>query len=98
MNFRFIGDIFFPPACLGCGRRMPRAALCEVCRASITLYDALFCGTCMARLPDGRKICHKDAPYLLGAAASYDERPVAALVHGLKFQGIADAADPLVEL
>jgi ComF family protein len=98
MNFNFVGDIFFPPACVGCGDSIAHGVLCSTCRQGIETFDTLFCGTCAARLPDQKKICHKDAPFLLGAAAPYDDDALRALIHALKFQGIAAAAEPLAEI
>jgi len=98
MNFNFIGDIFFPPACVGCGDSIARGVLCATCRHGIVGFDTLFCGTCAARLPDQKKVCHKDAPFVLGAAAPYDDDALRALIHALKFQGIGAAAEPLAEI
>jgi len=98
MNLDFFGDIFFPPACVGCGDSIASGVLCATCRQSIDGFDTLFCGTCAARLPEQKKICHKDAPYILGAAGRYDDDTLRALIHALKFQGIAGAAEPLAEL
>jgi ComF family protein len=98
MNINFFGDVFFPPACVACGDSIPAGVMCDACRASIDGFDTLFCGTCAARLPDQKKICHKDAPYLLGAAAAYDDEPLRALIHALKFQGVAAAAEPLAQI
>ncbi len=98
MNFNFFGDIFFPPSCVGCGGSIDRGVLCAACRQGIDGFDTLFCGTCAARLPEQKKVCHKDTPYLLGAAGRYDDDALRALIHALKFQGIADAAEPLAEI
>jgi ComF family protein len=98
MNFNFIGDIFFPPACVSCGDSIARGVICLTCRQGIVGFDTLFCGTCVARLPDQKKICHKDAPFVLGAAAPYDDDALRALIHALKFQGIGAAAEPLAEI
>jgi ComF family protein len=98
MNFNFIGDIFFPPACVGCGDSIAHGVLCATCRQGIVGFDTLFCGTCAARLPDQKKICHKDAPFVLGAAAPYDDDVLRALIHALKFQGIGAAAESLAEI
>jgi ComF family protein len=95
MNFNFIGDIFFPPSCVGCEDSIPGGAICAPCRKNISLFDTLFCGICTARLPDRKKICHKGAPFMLGAAGAYDDGPLRALIHALKFQGIIAAAEPL---
>jgi ComF family protein len=98
MNFNIIGDIFFPPACVACGDSIAHGVLCAMCRQGIVGFDTLFCGTCAARLPDQKKICHKDAPFVLGAAAPYDDDALRALIHALKFQGIGAAAEPLAEI
>ncbi len=98
MDFGIIGDILFPPACVACGAGVGNGVICGPCAAGIVRYGTLFCGTCMARLPMNRKICHADAPYLLGAAGPYDDAALAALIHALKFQGIAAAAGPLADI
>lgn len=98
MNFNFIGDIFFPPACVCCGDSIASGVICAACRQSIDEFDTLFCGTCLARLPEQRKICHKDAPFLLGAAGGYDDEALRTLIHALKFQGVEAAAEPLAEI
>ncbi len=98
MNFNVIGDIFFPPACIACGDSIAHGILCATCRQNIAEFDTLFCGTCAARLPDQKKICHKDTPFVLGAAAPYDDDTLRALIHALKFQGIGAAAEPLAEI
>jgi ComF family protein len=98
MNFNFFGDIFFPPTCVGCGDSIANGVICDSCKNSIVGFDTLFCGTCAARLPEQKKICHKNAPYLLGAAAAYDDESLRALIHALKFQGIEAAAAPLADM
>lgn len=98
MNFGIIGDIFFPPVCVGCGESIAAGVICDPCRKSINVFETLFCGTCAARLPELKKICHAAAPYVLGAAGRYDDEPLRALIHALKFQGIAAAATPLAEI
>lgn len=111
MNVRSVLDFIFPPVCLHCGIHLrdraakntlfPGAtasgALCRPCLETISLYGTLFCGKCYARLPIGKKICHRDFPYILGAAASYSDQAVQDLIHGLKFRRIADAAVSLSE-
>ena len=44
------------------------------------------------------KKCHRDAPYVLGTAARYDDIPVQKLIQALKFQSIPGAAIPLSRL
>lgn len=56
------------------------------------------CGTCFARFPETNKICHKDTPYVLGAAANYEGEAVKKLVTELKFKGVRLAASPLADM
>jgi ComF family protein len=99
MRLTAILDLLFPPVCLACGVPAPaERPLCAACFARIPKSDALRCGECAARLPDGVKICHKDFPYLLGTAAPYAEPAIQELVHALKFRHISGAALPLADL
>ena len=74
------------------------SVICESCLAAIPVNQTFFCATCAARLPDGKKTCHRDAPCLIGGAASYANPTVKELVRQLKFKGVRDAADPLASL
>ena len=98
MNIQFFTDLFFPRICLACRRRIDSGVLCPVCFGGIIVCDAFSCGKCHARLPDAKAICHFDFPYILGAAGSYDDQAVQALIHHLKFRSIKEAAVPLAEL
>lgn len=92
-------DIIFPSYCLGCGKYLKNGAtLCPSCFLKIGVNKTLFCGKCRARLPENKKICHLDFPYVLGAAASYRDETVKELVHNLKFKGVRDASARLGEL
>ena len=77
---------------------MDAGAICESCFTGIPVHDSLFCPVCHARLPFGKKICHRDAGYLLGGAGPYGDPTVKALILQLKFHGVRAAADPLAEL
>ena len=98
----FLLDILFPPVCLLCRKTLVSGAeargLCEACRGRIPLHTSLFCGTCGARLPDQKKICHKETPYLLGAASDYRNEAARALIYELKFSRHPAAAVPLADL
>ncbi len=98
MNFGLIMRVLFPSACLACGAEIGEGAICEACFGEIARDRTLFCAVCRARLPDGKKICHKDAPMLLGSAGPYDAKAIKALIHALKFGGITAAAGPLGDL
>lgn len=98
MNFDFFMDALFPRRCLRCRSSVKNGVLCKNCLAGIVLHASFFCGKCKARVPRTLKICHKDFPYLLGAAASYGDETVKTLIHCLKFRGIRSAAEPLAEV
>lgn len=82
-------DILFPPVCLHCGKNLraeeKSVRICGSCISKISVHTTLFCARCRARLPENRKICHKDTPYMLAAAVNYDG-PVKDLVHQLKYR------------
>jgi len=89
-------DIVFPAHCVNCGGRAEKkSVMCAKCVRSICLNKTLFCGRCRARLPEGRKICHRDVPFLMGAATDYGDDPVKALIHGLKFRFLKRAGEIL---
>ncbi len=95
----FILDIFFPSLCVKCGKNINgRKAVCLSCFENIPLNKSLFCGRCGARLPYGKKICHFDFPFILGAATSYKNEVARDLVRKLKFKFIKNAAQPLAKL
>lgn len=52
----------------------------------------------MARLPAGKKICHSDNPFILGAAMNYHSGPAGALIRELKFKRNKKIAKFLAEL
>lgn len=99
MFFNDLIEIIFPSRCLNCEKNIRGSgAVCADCFKKIHLNQTLFCGKCRARLPDQRKICHRDFPHLLGAAGSYSDGVLKNLIHGLKFQYIKSAARPLAEI
>ena len=97
MIFDFLASIFFPRTCAACRTLVRTGALCEQCRATITLSPTLFCGACDAPLAtrNGESPCHPAFPFLLGAAGNYETPALRALVHRLKFGGIRSAAEAL---
>ncbi len=92
-TFGFLKELIFPSRCLNCLDQTAKGeVLCEKCKETIELNQTLFCGQCLARLPEGKRICHRDFPYTLGAALDYKNEAVRKLVLGLKFAGAKDAA------
>ncbi|MGC9598808.1 MAG: ComF family protein [Minisyncoccia bacterium] len=103
MSFDFLVSLFFPRRCLACGKTLRAGALCPACRGKITTARTFFCGRCGSPLPgpklhDPRRTCHPDFPYVLGAAGSYKDETLRALVHALKFRGVRAAAEPLASI
>jgi len=97
--FDSVLDIFFPSLCIKCGKNInSREVICLPCFENIPLNKSLFCGSCGARLPYGKKICHFDFPYILGAATTYKDETARSLVRELKFGFIKNAAHPLANL
>ncbi len=92
-------DVFFPQSCLGCSLEIQRGEIvCHACFEKISVNKFLHCGKCGARLPEGKKICHFDFPYILGAAAEYQDKTVRFIVKALKFGFTKNAARQLAEL
>lgn len=90
-------DIFFPPRCFGC-QIYHSAYLCRRCRETIVINQTFFCPVCQNRLPENRRICHFDAPYILAAAADYHNELVQTLIHQLKYQSLTCALGPIASL
>lgn len=92
-------DLLFPSRCLVCGKRgAPAEYLCGECAQKIPIHQTLFCALCGARLPHNRAVCHKDEPYLLGAATNYQHPSVKILIRTLKFKLVRGVAEPLTGL
>lgn len=94
--FNAVLDLVFPPRCAHCGAYLARdRALCAGCRRRIILHKTFFCGKCRARRYSARGICHKNFPFLLAAAGSYEDPALRALIRSLKFGFVRSAAAPL---
>lgn len=105
-------NLIFPRHCLRCNLNLKSEVICESCLKEIPLNTSLFCGLCQKRIPitlplstsktlslsNISQTCHKNFPYLLGAASTYDNETVKNLICSLKFQFVKDAAKPLGRL
>src|SRR5258708_7555718 len=91
-------EVFFPRRCLGCGTRGIPGVVCESCLIKTPVHATPCCGRCRARLPQAKKICHPDFPYILAAASEYSDALVRILILNLKFKHNREAAEPLAEL
>lgn len=84
MNFDFFVSLFFPRPCIACGAAIAAGALCEPCRAGIVASR-------------GIRISHPAPRCALGAAGTYQNDVLKALIHALKFRGVQAAAEPLAD-
>ena len=99
MFLDYLLDFIFPPKCVGCKKNVEsEEVLCSECFASLKINQTLFCGKCRARLPNSVKICHRDFPYILGAATNYDGEIIKNTIHALKFRSVKSVAQPLAEI
>jgi competence protein ComFC len=99
MNFKeFLLNILFPRTCAGCKKSLDSGVICDSCFKTIPRNSTFFCATCDARLPDGRKTCHREAPCVIGGAGPYYNPALRNLVHQLKFKGVREASIPLANL
>ena len=64
----------------------------------LTINRTLFCAICRARLPENKKICHRQAPYMLGAAVNYSETAIRQMIWRLKYRGRTGIAFLLARL
>ena len=82
-------DILFPPICLSCEQNLLEDEkaddLCDKCLSKITIHTTLFCSICKNRLPENKKICHKNNAYLLGAITDYNYE-IKNIIHYLKYK------------
>ncbi len=54
---------------------------------NLKIHGTLFCAVCRARLPENKKICHKNAPLILGAATNYENGEIRKAIWRLKYRG-----------
>lgn len=92
-------NALFPRLCFNCGNIIKKDGplLCAQCFSKITIYQTLFCSVCNARLPENKKICHKNSLYILGSITRYAD-PVKKLIWKLKYNKKVLAAEPLKKI
>ena len=99
MNLEGIFNILFPSRCINCEKRIEgQSVICAECFGRVNLNKTLFCGQCRARLPEGKKICHRSTPYILGAAINYEDGAIKNMIHGLKFRFLKKSGEALGRL
>jgi len=72
--------------------------LCSFCSQKIKLNNTTFCPVCSRRLPENKKTCHQESPFILAAAGFYGDEVLDPLITLLKYQRIKQAAIPLGEI
>lgn len=94
--FPILLDLIFPPRCAYCRAYLGHGqALCPVCRRRIVPHRTFFCGKCRVRRYSPRGLCHQRFPFLLGAAAEYEDPIVQKMIRSLKFHFVRSTAAPL---
>lgn len=93
-------DALFSPICAVCRKNVPPSEnfVCRDCLSLIEINRTFFCPICRARLPENKKICHFDCPYVLAAASNYDNAVVQNVIHLLKYKQIKGLAPILAEI
>jgi len=91
-------DILFPKRCISCLKLVKDDTIfCEDCLSKIRIFNSFFCPKCGARIPEFKKICHKEEKFILGAATDYNDI-VKQAIWRLKFKFIQKGAYPLANL
>ena len=54
--------------------------LCPSCSQKIKMNTAAFCPVCSRRLPENKKTCHQDSPFVLAAAGFYGDEILDSLL------------------
>lgn len=93
----FLLDILFPRNCVYCKKFLKSGIVCDSCLGRISIYSGFFCPVCNGRMPEPKKICHPRAPYILAAATDYND-VVREIIHRMKYDGIAEAAEPISKI
>lgn len=93
----FILDILFPRICVNCNKFLKSGIVCDLCLKQVKIYNACACAVCGKRLPLAKKTCHPKAPYILAAAADYND-VIREIIHVMKYKHITEAAEPLAKI
>lgn len=94
--YNFLISALFPTNCVGCEKE--NELLCKACFDSLILNNAFKCAECGRRLPEMKKTCHKNAPFILAAAGSYKNDALRKLIWLLKYRGYKTAAKPIADI
>ncbi|MDP2695664.1 MAG: ComF family protein [bacterium] len=80
-------DTLSPAICVNCRSVSEnKEGLCATCLGSVTVNDTAICSTCRARLPENKKICHKNSAYLLAAATNYSNDVARNIIWQYKYR------------
>ena len=92
-------NALFPRLCFNCNKIVKKEEpfLCAGCFSKILIYQKPFCAICHARLANNKKICHKNAQYILTAATAYEDL-IKKLIWNLKYNKKLTAAEPLKKI
>lgn len=88
-------DLFFPPACFGCGARLSQIGLCATCSKNLTVFPHLSCPRCFRRLPNFKNICHPEEKFVLASPLSFSQPAIRKTIHVLKYKRAKSACATL---
>ncbi|MCB9127080.1 MAG: ComF family protein [Ardenticatenales bacterium] len=96
--WRFFGELFFPPTCVGCQASGER--LCERCLAAILLFEEPRCPRCdmpqVTRHAAPCAVCRASASQLDGMrVVGPHAEPLRRAIHALKYEHQPQLAQPL---
>lgn len=91
-------DILLPKRCISCLKLVKDdTVFCRDCLNKIPIFNSFFCPRCGARIPEFKKICHKEEKFILGAATDYNNT-VKQAIRRIKFKFISKGIEPLSNL
>lgn len=97
--FTLLLGALFPTSCISCGVKTNEdKVLCGNCEVKIEINTSFFCPDCGRRLLEMKNGCHPEARYILGSACSYKNKIVRDLIHALKYERVAKAAEILAKI
>lgn len=97
--FTLLVGALFPTSCISCGIKTNEdKVLCENCEEKIEINTSFFCPNCSKRLLEIKNECHPETRYILGSACSYRNKTVRDLIHALKYDRVARAAEILAKI
>jgi ComF family protein len=93
-------EVFFPPACIGCPKVLPRTAFfCQRCEAEVERLPSPFCASCAEPGDFDRRRCPRcqlrAPPFSRAFAPFVHQGPIARAIHLFKYEDRPELAPAL---